>query len=404
MANGVQVVPDIFGAGRLAQQIRANREEAERRKLLEQQSVTTGLQQQLLRGQVQKQQGALSDLEMQRQQQKGLMSALSQDTGESQTLKRINFLKKVNPQAASQLFSSTLEQAEKISKFNPQAGVDFVNSELGLNFKLIEETPETYTIDQVDKISVVSRKTNDVIKEFPKGTKPTEPKETPLITNLLAAGFKRGTPEFKERINKALTKPDTSDEKDLFDKASKMRGEISKVSKTFDDTTNAYGRVLAVTRNPSAAGDLALIFNFMKMLDPGSVVRESEFRTAEDARAWLSKAEESGVPVPGFVVQGIQKLSTGQKLLPEQRADFLTQSGNIFEELEERHNTTIDNFVNLAKRFGLEREDIIVEKGKPTANLDKKPGKDNGVVTATNPQTGERIQLIDGVWQPIEGD
>jgi len=31
---------------------------------------------------------------------------------------------------------------------------------------------------------------------------------------------------------------------------------------------------------PSGAGDMALVFSFMKMLDPGSVVREGEFKTA----------------------------------------------------------------------------------------------------------------------------
>ena len=208
MANGVQVVPDIFGAGRLAQQIRANREEAERRKLLEQQSVTTGLQQQLLRGQVQKQQGALSDLEMQRQQQKGLMSALYQDTGESQTLKRINFLKNVNPQAASQLFSSTLEQAEKISKFNPQAGVDFVNSELGLNFKLEGQTKDTYTINQGDKVSIIDKATGNTIRELPVSPKPTDKKdtETTLIKNLEAAGLVQGTPAFQQAVLSNLQK------------------------------------------------------------------------------------------------------------------------------------------------------------------------------------------------------
>jgi hypothetical protein len=31
---------------------------------------------------------------------------------------------------------------------------------------------------------------------------------------------------------------------------------------------------------PSGAGDMAIVFSFMKMLDPGSVVREGEFKTA----------------------------------------------------------------------------------------------------------------------------
>ena len=34
---------------------------------------------------------------------------------------------------------------------------------------------------------------------------------------------------------------------------------------------------------PDAAGDMALIFSYMKMLDPNSTVREGEYATAQDA-------------------------------------------------------------------------------------------------------------------------
>ena len=54
--------------------------------------------------------------------------------------------------------------------------------------------------------------------------------------------------------------------------------------KDFRKVDAAYNKVKNATdAKPSPAGDLAIIFNYMKILDPGSVVREGEFATAQNA-------------------------------------------------------------------------------------------------------------------------
>lgn len=108
-------------------------------------------------------------------------------------------------------------------------------------------------------------------------------------------------------------------------------------TKDFAKQATAYDRVVQSATDPSAAGDLSLIFNFMKVLDPGSVVRESEFATAAGARAALTRAEGAGTVVPAFVAQAVQRLETGQMLLPEQRNDFLTRAGMLYTGAEEMH-------------------------------------------------------------------
>ena len=60
-------------------------------------------------------------------------------------------------------------------------------------------------------------------------------------------------------------------------------------SSDFFKVRDAFNRVVTSAEDPSAAGDLALIFNFMKTLDPGSVVRESEFSTAAQAGSFLDR-------------------------------------------------------------------------------------------------------------------
>lgn len=139
-----------------------------------------------------------------------------------------------------------------------------------------------------------------------------------------------------------------------------------------DDTTKrtkqvaeSYNRIIQSATNPSAAGDLSLVFNYMKMLDPGSVVRESEFKSAEQARAAISKLEDANVYVPGFLRQGVQKLTTGKFLLPEQRKDFAGQASNLFNAQMQKQNQINRFYQKLSQDYGIEpgrvvREDLFV--------------------------------------------
>lgn len=160
---------------------------------------------------------------------------------------------------------------------------------------------------------------------------------------------------FKER--EAETKRSEKDvEKDLkltkdrFDNATKIRGEIFKASTEFDKIDSAFGRIQASVKDPSAAGDLALIFNFMKMLDPGSVVREGEFATAQNAAG-----------VPERIRNTYQRLLTGERLSKVQRTDFIKQSDNIFKKSKEQNNEKVEKFVSIGKRFDIPREDLLGE-------------------------------------------
>lgn len=59
-----------------------------------------------------------------------------------------------------------------------------------------------------------------------------------------------------------------------------MRKEVTDRVKDQREVLTMYQKVQAAAHQPSAANDLSLIFGYMKMLDPGSVVREQEFANA----------------------------------------------------------------------------------------------------------------------------
>lgn len=130
----------------------------------------------------------------------------------------------------------------------------------------------------------------------------------------------------------------------------KLRTEFNALSKDFRVVRDSYGRVLASAEDPSAAGDLALIFNYMKMLDPGSVVRESEF----------ANAAASGSLGQRWIAVG-RKLLAGERLSPQMRADFLDRSHRLFKSQKNIQNRLIRRYSGLAKRSGISEKDVITE-------------------------------------------
>ena len=120
--------------------------------------------------------------------------------------------------------------------------------------------------------------------------------------------------------------PTPFEAKKYFDESiNKMRKEYNSLDevKAFKPVRAAFLKVKQSAEKPSAAGDLALVFNYMKILDPGSVVREGEFKTAADATAWLQKSEADGVAIPAPIAQAIRKLKDGTILTDDQRKDFV---------------------------------------------------------------------------------
>jgi len=139
--------------------------------------------------------------------------------------------------------------------------------------------------------------------------------------------------------------------KTTFDQSAKLRGEIAKSAAGFDKVVASFDRISASEN--TGPGDLSLIFNFMKMLDPGSVVREGEFASAENAGG-----------VPERVRNFFNKLNTGERLTPKQRESFLSQSKALFKKSKQRHDKTIKGFINLASQLGIEQSLVVLPRGE----------------------------------------
>lgn len=252
---------------------------------------------------------------------------------------------------------------------------------------------------------------------FGKAATPTNEQQ-----NLEALGYRPGTPEYAKAFQQTYGKPDPNtitayqqaqldvDRQKLdidraklnqgpegdktFKQATELRKEFIAQSKDYSLQNDALGRIAAAAKDPSAAGDIALIFSFMKMNDPTSTVREGEYATAANAGG-----------VPDRIVSVYNKVLSGERLAPAQRADFVKKSGDLFNESKKQHQKREREYTRLAKQNNLNPEDVIVDFStyQPEAE-GAPPGTQQGVqegATATNPQTGEKIIFRNGQWQKM---
>lgn len=134
-----------------------------------------------------------------------------------------------------------------------------------------------------------------------------------------------------------------------FGRADKLRDEYNAASKNFVAIGDAFTNLQGAARDPTAAGDLSLIFQYMKMLDPGSVVREQEFANAQNAAG-----------VPDRIRNAYNKLLKGERLNPAQRADFVGQAEKLYTGQRARHEKNVKSrYVGLANRYSLNPDDVV---------------------------------------------
>lgn len=127
----------------------------------------------------------------------------------------------------------------------------------------------------------------------------------------------------------------------------------------------------------TGAGDLALIFAFMKMLDPGSVVRESEYARAAEAQGLYRKLAELGHKIQDgrFLAPNARKMfaKLAKKLINHSMAYGASQFQLTSEQVK-NYNLNMNNVLSKGDQrvFGqIAIEYVKGEELKDMAELDK---------------------------------
>jgi len=164
--------------------------------------------------------------------------------------------------------------------------------------------------------------------------------------------------------SKTSTEPSFKDEKEL-------RQEYLGLTKDYKIIQSAWRSIRSAgerkeTDPPSPASDMALIFGFMKLLDPTSTVREGEYATAQNATG-----------IPGRVANAYNKAIDGVILNIDQRNDFLGQSKKQYDARLGEYSELKTTYTKLAKRKGFDPENVVLEFSMPEAVVSDKENLNN---------------------------
>lgn len=167
------------------------------------------------------------------------------------------------------------------------------------------------------------------------------------------ARFRPALEQYLNKVSGGKSKPET---------ATELRKEFNGLApvKEAQSLINSYYKVASAT--PTAAGDMSLVFGYMKLLDPTSSVRESEQAQAQNAGS-----------IPLRVQALWNSVFTGERLTPEQRANIRAEAEKLTSAGLQTYYSFADRFSGLAVAAGVNPEDVVVIKGLPRQKSSKDP-------------------------------
>jgi hypothetical protein len=150
----------------------------------------------------------------------------------------------------------------------------------------------------------------------------------------------------------------------VFEQEKKIRDEYVKRTANFTAAQDAFSKIEASAQDKTGAGDIALITSFMKMLDPGSVVRETEFATAQDTGGLFVKLKNA-----------LSKAQTGEFLTDIQRKEFSSLSRRYMDAAKNQEKGVRAGLNKVVKNYKLNPDNVfgVIEEETAAAEAEPKP-------------------------------
>lgn len=150
------------------------------------------------------------------------------------------------------------------------------------------------------------------------------------------------------RRDMAANKPDTG----AFTRATKLREEFGKKSDKIGEGVRHAETVMTLLTDPTIARDptkqVSLVFAFGKMLDPESVVRESEYALISNARGVFES-----------VLQKPDQIMTGARLTPQQLQSMQQIAQQLYAGSAQRRQDLTNYYRGIAERNRIPVDDVL---------------------------------------------
>lgn len=168
-----------------------------------------------------------------------------------------------------------------------------------------------------------------------------------------------------------------------FKNTKKLRDEHGYYVKKHEALDTAYRSVKAA--EDSAVGDLSMIVSFMKMIDPGSVVREGEVDTVKRTTG-----------VPGYVANLYDAVLKGSKLNPEQRQQIQSQAEALYSESTSKMTGYDEAFSRLAESYGIDPSRVVMRFTSPATLFDTPA---TGAAAGAKPMPPNLPPEVSDLWE-----
>jgi hypothetical protein len=144
-----------------------------------------------------------------------------------------------------------------------------------------------------------------------------------------------------------------------FTQEEKIRKEWQGRSKVYGELQGTYSNIKSSADAKTGPGDIALITGFMKMLDPGSVVRETEFATARDTAGLYER-----------LLNTSQKLQSGQlfELGSKQRQEYVNLAKQYLDSAQKKAEQEKKDLNIVVKNYKLNPENVFGETRNVTVD------------------------------------
>jgi hypothetical protein len=136
---------------------------------------------------------------------------------------------------------------------------------------------------------------------------------------------------------------------DNFGRANTLRDEFTRLTGDFRIVQNAWENMQANARSQNGQGDMSMLYQFIKLLDPTSVVRESEFAMAAQTGA-----------IDERVAGWVQRIMSGERLPDSVRQSFLAEARSLYGNQRRVYDQTSEVYRDLASRNGLDPANVVV--------------------------------------------
>ena len=196
-------------------------------------------------------------------------------------------------------------------------------------------------------------KVNAIIAKFPVDPNSTPAQQEDRYRQLTAAFQSAGLPDEAAaaaglikaiRPEAPVAPPEDSKLRD----ARLMFGQYLQQTGKYNDIATGYSAI--INAEDTAQGDVALIFGFMKLIDPGSTVREGEYAEARQTQG-----------IPERIVTLYNNALTGRRVGREQRLGFIKQAHALVRGHAKALKPIMAEYRRRARAAGLDEGNVVYD-------------------------------------------